>query len=313
MAKQRLTETHSWDEIVQKIMDDNDNHKPSFKKWLISKKTLGGFFFNSSLYMKGYNIQYSINNDDRDHFVVCAGGEGVGKSTLAIQLACTLSPNFKLENICFNRLQLINGIINSEKGDVFVLDEGNLFLFSRDAMSGGNKFMLKLFALMRQKNLCLIICVPNFFTLDTYVRDHRVDTLIYINKKGTFTSYHKRCIPIISRVGFKNKSIASVRVPHGTFFNGYYNKFFPTLNDITVESYKKHKSDEFDIFLKEMKRDIEDMEGKSNFMSLSDANKIINLDRRTFISLIEKKQIEGKKIAGKWFVNRESLMVYGNV
>ena len=80
---------------------------------------------------------------------------------------------------------------------MFVLDEGNLFLFSRESMSDSNRNMVKLFALMRQRNACIILNVPNFFTVDSYVRDHRVGTLNYLHARGKYQCFVRKAIKII--------------------------------------------------------------------------------------------------------------------
>jgi hypothetical protein len=297
----------NWAEITEKIMVESECNTPAFKKWLLTKKNDGGVFFNPMIYRRAFYIQDDINNNDSDHFIVVSGKEGKGKTTIAICMACTIDPTFNISRICFKPIDFIKGIRNAPKGACFVLDEGNLFLFSRESLGADNIMMVKLFALMRQKNICVIICVPNFFTLDSYVRDHRVDTLINCTEKGQFQCYVKKAIKIISSEGYKYKNIEGIIVPAGTRFSGYFNKFFPKINDISIETYKQHKGNQFEIFLDELECMIGKQDGGSEYIAVSVAEKIVPLHRDTYVRYIKSGKFEGKKIAGRWFVHRKCL------
>lgn len=310
MSNPKLTDTMTWPEIIEKIMLESNNGKDAFKKWLLSKEKDGGLFFNSNLYARAYNIQHSINTDDRDHFIVVCGKEGLGKSTLAIQLACMIDPTFNIKRICFKPIDFIQGIRQAKKGDCFILDEGNLFVFSRESLGADNVMIVKLFALMRQKNLCVIINVPNFFTLDSYVRDHRTDTLIYCRDKGKFTCYVKKAIQIISKEGHAYKQINGVIVPHGTFFPGYWNKFLPKINDISEESYKQHKGNQFAEFLDDLESNVaQTNKGNGELITTTEALKIIpGKTLHHLIDLIKKGEVKGKRIGQRWYVYKSALM-----
>lgn len=309
MPRPRLTENMNWEQMADKVMSESEDTRSRFHKWFLSKEYLGGFFFDSLTYNKIFDIHEGITKHDEDYFIVISGREGSGKSTLAIQIASVLSPNFGLKNICYKPIDLIRGIRYAKKGDVFVLDEGNLFLFSRESMSTDNKFMLKLFALMRQKNLCLIICVPNFFTIDSYVRDHRVNSLINIHRKGSFTNYRDVAIKIISKEGSKHKKIVGIKCPKGEFYSGYHNKFFPRLNDVDEESYKAFKGESFDEFLNELEQQFADRDGGSKLVSIREAQKIAPASTGTYLNLIKEKKLKARKIGQKWYVDRKSLEI----
>lgn len=308
MPAHRLTDDLTWPEIINKICRESNKDTPKYRKWLNDKSELGHLFFNSIMYSRCFNIQNALLNDDRDHFICVSGKEGSGKSTLGVQLASVISPNFRLENICFEPSQFIRGIKYSKPGDCFVLDEGNLFLFSRESMSDANRMMVKIFALMRQKNLCVIICVPNFFTLDSYVRDHRVDTLINIKRKGAFYCYVKGAIKIISKEGFKFKNIQGIRVPEGTYFAGGFIKEFPKINDIDSETYRKYKGQQFDGFLDELEAYARKREGDADYISVTDASKMMSVQGDLIRKLIHKGELEAVKMGSKWVVSKDSLV-----
>lgn len=303
----------TWEERTKNIMISSKNYTDSFKEWLLSKEHLGGNYFDSMLYRRCNHIQHKINNNDRDHFIVVSGKEGLGKSTLALQIASFLDPSFNLSRVCFKMYDFVNALRTAKTGQTFILDEGNMFLFSRESMGEGNRLMLKLFALLRQKNLCIIICVPNFWTLDSYVRDHRVDTLMWVHTKAKYNCYTGKAIKIISKEGHKFKRISGIRVPVNTFWSGYFNKGIPTLNDINHESYKEHKGEHFDEFLEDIVTIVEEREKKNTYISLREAKQIVPLHRDTIIKLIKDKKIEGKQVGGKWFVLRKNLLENGDI
>lgn len=302
-----LIEEKSWKEIVEHIVYKSKNWKPDFKKWLLSKEYLGGYFFNPLLYSRLYNIKKSINEDDMDHFIVVTGKEGTGKSTLAVQIASLVDPTFNLNRVCFKMADYLNQLRHSKPGQAFILDEGNMFLFSRESYSEDNRFMVKLFALMRQRNLLTIICVPNFFTLDSYVRDHRADTLIYSHKRGKFICYVKVAIKIISKLGSAYKRVGGHKIPSGTFFAGYWNKEFPSINNVNQNTYKEHKAQHFAKFLDEISKFSKMKEGNTKFIPMTKARKILPLSHNGMISAIESGEIKARKIVGKWFIDREHL------
>src|SRR3989338_6722868 len=186
-----MREEMTWNERVAHIILKSKNNKHGFKDWLLSKEYMKGQYFDYFMYSRLFNIYKSLTQEDRDHFIVVSGKEGSGKSTLALQIASVLDPKFNLNNVFFKINAFVAALRTAQIGDTFVLDEGNLFIFSRESMKDENKLMLKLFAIMRQKRLCIIINVPNFFTLDTYVRDHRADMLVYVHQRGKYVSFVK--------------------------------------------------------------------------------------------------------------------------
>lgn len=164
--------------------------------------------------------------------------------------------------------QYIEAIKLGMPGQCIILDEGNLFLLSRDAMSSQNKDALRLFALMRQKRLITIICVPNFFTLDTYVREHRVDTLFHIFRQSkTMARYicvtRPDALRQISKDGRVNKQVMGHDLPDGSYFLGRAMPRFPKLNDIDETFYKVKKADHFNQFLDDLKHKLNKESGAS--------------------------------------------------
>lgn len=292
----------SWEEICKNIMFKSKLNNKKYYEWLLSKENLKGVFFNPLMWKKLYLIQKEVNNDDMDHFIVNTSREGFGKSTFSIQQACVLDPNWNLNKLLYEPSQLIERIKNSNPGDCLVLDEGNLFLFSREAMTGGNKFMVKLFALFRQRNLIVIINVPNFFTLDSYVRDHRTRTLNFISARGKFQTYKGKAIRIVSGKGSRFKQIAGIKVPPSDSFKGWFSKYLPAT--VSEEEYRAYKKKNFDEFVKEIEQGVADANKKPALIDANEASRITSVARETLYKKLKKGEIKGKKIGGKVLFDR---------
>jgi len=312
MTAIQLIKKMSWDEIVLKILNDTRSNSLKFKGWLNSKEVLGNYFFSSYAWKRVYNISKELNEMDADHFIVVAGGEGTGKSTLSIQLASVIDPSFCVERICFSMLDFIKGVRKATQGQAFILDEGNLFLFSRDAQSLDNKAMVKLFALMRQRNLCVIINVPNFWTLETYVRDFRVNTLFYLpkNKKsrGRFTMFKGTGIKIVSKEGAKQKSFAGIKVADKYKAFGSFNKSYPSI--VSREDYLAHKGENFETFLEELEEVASEQSGKSKFVRVKDFSRVTGKSETAIREMLVKKELKGRKFGATYLIPRSELEIF---
>jgi len=129
-----------------------------------------------------------VNNTlkiDKDFPIVIDGLTGSGKSTLALHLAKKGCQWFSIkEDILFSKKELIYKISNAPPFSYLVLDEAVNLLFKRDFMDRKQKFLLKLLDMCRDKNLCLIFCVPNFWSLDKHLLDGRIKLRIHISRTG---------------------------------------------------------------------------------------------------------------------------------
>lgn len=299
----------SWEEFTAKVMEETGIQSPEFKNWMLKRKVLKQNYFSSVHYARCYMIWRAIHKKNLDHFMVIEGKEGVGKSTLGAQTAAVIDLNFNKSKVCYSPLKFLRGLKTAKRGDVFLLDEGNLFLFSRNAMTDGNKDMVVLFALMRQRGVCVIICVPNFFTLDSYVREHRVATLAAICNRGNFKCITvDRSIKTISKEGAKkSRSVFAVRVPYGTFYEAGNNSKFPVINDLNEESYLEEKAETFDEFLEELEHKAMSKDGASEWVPLNEVSKYVPVSKQTLYRMVKNQKIESKQFGGKWFISRSAL------
>lgn len=129
---------------------------------------------------------------NRDCVVVISGETGVGKSTLGYQLLkkyLRLKPDVNIEHIfekhfVYTRASLVEKIKTFKKGSIIVIDEAINALFRRDFMKGKQKELIKLLNMCRDRNLVLIFNIPNFWDLDTTIRDFRIRLWIYVDERG---------------------------------------------------------------------------------------------------------------------------------
>jgi hypothetical protein len=152
-------------------------------------------------------IRKDIVQDDKDYIMCVEGYEGVGKTTLALHICKYIDPTFNVDRIIFNLDDFKMQIKTSKKGNAILIDEGALVMFSRDAMKGEVKELIRLFTAIRQYNLFICICVPRFNIIDRYIREHRVKGLLRVTKRGRFAAYNKQMIDKIHKDKWSSKII----------------------------------------------------------------------------------------------------------
>jgi hypothetical protein len=131
------------------------------------------------------NIRRKVVNEGWDWVTVITGGEGVGKSTLAIKWALLYDPEFNpAEGVVFDIDELLGLFARSGKGDIVVGDEGVNGFFNRDAMTKENKAAATTGMVARGMGIHLTLLIPNLNHLDPYWREHRVKTWIHVKGRG---------------------------------------------------------------------------------------------------------------------------------
>lgn len=115
-------------------------------------------------------------------FIFC-GVEGGGKSTLAMQVARYLAgERFTLEHVCLSPKQFMEKIKKPnflQPGDVLILDE-SFMINSRSTMSELNRQFLAILSECRQKQLFLLLNLPNYFDLDKNLALWRSRGMFYV-------------------------------------------------------------------------------------------------------------------------------------
>lgn len=242
---------------ILKILSDNlEQYKNldynGFRDWLYLIRERGvPKYWDSLTYYRVYRIYKNLQNN-YDEVTVITGYEGSGKSVLASQIATVVTPSFTKDRIAYDPSDLPRAFKNLEKGETVWLDEGALFLFSRNAVKKENKLIIQLLSIVRQMNLHLIICVPNFFVVDTYLRDHRVKNLIHIHKnRKAFLWFKREAISYLNYHGktVKNISLGFKHIPKHWAFIGNWNGFFGETDSFTEQDYINAKTENMNKFM----------------------------------------------------------------
>lgn len=275
-----------------------------FKEWMLSRESVG-YHFDYLLWGRAYAISRELEKDN-DHISVIAGMEGSGKSTMATQLCSVVSPNFQIKNICFELPNFLKQLRDAKAGDSFQLDEGAMFLFSREAMSRDNRITTKLLTVIRQKNLHICVCIPNFFIIDSYVRDHRVKTLLQVKSRGLYKGHIGTAIKLVSKYGAKNKNVFEAKIPNGSYWDGRFNKTFPL--NIDMDEYRKYKAKHLDSFLKDITKSYG---GEPRFVPLKEVKHLFTKKGSSLYDWLKSGEIKAEKMGGSWVIDRKSLEKYG--
>jgi hypothetical protein len=147
-------------------------------------------------YIIDKKIVPSLQQKDKDFFMVVDGSEGTGKSWLSLQIAKYVDSSFNLSRVVFTPDEFKDAIFKAKKGQAVVYDEAFTGLSSRASLSMVNKILISLAMQMRQKNLFVIIVLPSFFLLDKYIALFRSRCLVHVyenkNVRGYFKIYNQK-------------------------------------------------------------------------------------------------------------------------
>jgi len=168
--------------------------------------------------MDGYivaNLDIAIKEIRKDwDMVFCVdGGEGVGKSVFAMQLAFYCDQTFNLSRISFTPEAFKKSVLSAEKYQAILYDEGFSGLNSRATMSIVNKTLVSMLAEIRQKNLFVFVVAPTFFDLDRYLAIWRSRALFHCYSGNDFER---------GMVAFYNSDKKKELYMNGKKFYSYY-------------------------------------------------------------------------------------------
>lgn len=116
--------------------------------------------------------------------IVVDGEPGNGKSTLAARLGFDLDDAFSMDRMTFSTAELMALAIRLPRFSAAVLDEPYQGAFAHDWASGGNKSFAKFMGVCRERNLCLIFCMPDMEDLTGKVREGRVKWWFHAYDRG---------------------------------------------------------------------------------------------------------------------------------
>lgn len=127
----------------------------------------------------------AIQSQNDDAIILIDGPEGAGKSSLAFYL-CSALENFHWrpeDRVIIDYEDWLEYYEAGVRGCTYLLDEGGDLAFSRDAMSGQNKHIVRILQMARILNNICVVCCPNIHWLDKYLREHRALVYIKVHKE----------------------------------------------------------------------------------------------------------------------------------
>lgn len=297
----------TWEEIYEltysKLKENIKKEEiTSFKNWFMEREKLG-YCFDYFLVYRCFKIWKELKNN-LDHFVVISGREGLGKSTLAIQMMSWIYPELTLDNVTYNAEGFID--LLSKKAETegekeitgIILDEGTELL-SRESFNLTNRTLTKSFFIQRALKFCVIICIPNFHMLDSVVKNHRVRTLIEVIARGKYKAITGEGIKLVAKYGKDNKEVNGIKIPNGKFWNGYFNKDFP--NTLKYEEYEKHK-------LSQIKEALSKMKGETIRQKLIPTSKVakeLGVAVDVVTRMIQSGKVRGLMIGNRRYIRYE--------
>jgi len=162
---------------------------------LVDIPNKGQLYIDETLKNNLDNVKDSVLNKNWDYFAVIAGIPGVGKSTLAQQLATYLDPTFNNDRICFSAKEYIEKSNQMKKGEAIMLDESFADMNANVTRSPEFVALLNHIQKIRQKNLFHILILPDFFSLSKNIAIFRTSHLFVVYhedyKRGRFAVFDR--------------------------------------------------------------------------------------------------------------------------
>lgn len=161
------------------------------------------------------NIIKKVRDENIDWFIGFVGTEGVGKTTLALNIFGTICKfaqidvaNQLRETLVYDDsefLKKLSKLDMDKKYRPWLLDEGANILLNRESTSKERIYIVKFFNVMRFLNNIVLICTPNIEMLDKIVREHRLKSIFFIEKRGIYNYYDKDQINRMINIFKKNR------------------------------------------------------------------------------------------------------------
>lgn len=214
-------------------------HPDNFDKWI-----------EKEIYLDGYiksNLDLGLKQlrDDFDQVWFVDGGEGEGKTDLAVQYAYYVNPeqtrHTLLDRVCLSVEEFDSVVLSAKQFDAIVLDEAFGGMSASGTMGRINRVLQRRFTEIRAKNLFIFIVAPSFMDIMRYFAIWRSKCLLHVylskERKRGFVAFYgekkKRKLYILGKKHFYNYQVVP---PQFTF------RFIKQLHIvIDIEKYDEKK------------------------------------------------------------------------
>jgi hypothetical protein len=138
-------------------------------------------------------VRNKLMNTDSEYWVLVIGNTGTGKSLRAQQLGYMIDSTIHIDRVCFDKKEFVQAVMTAQKGQVLIADEGISMFFNRSAMTRESRLIMELIYQIRQKNLCVFICVPDISSMDRLILK-KVNCIMEVSEVKEGTALIKGCV-----------------------------------------------------------------------------------------------------------------------
>ncbi len=217
------------------------------------------FYLDANVKKNLDQVKKVVNEKDFDYVAPVVGTPGTGKSTFTQVLAKYCCSWFDGSYIAFNSEEFIDITNKCKKGSAVILDESFQSLNTKAGLSLDFMRIINHLQLIRQKNLFIFLCLPNFFDLQKGIAIYRTHHLFVCyspkyGERGHFAAYNREAKKNLYIIGKKYMNYNSVK-PN---FRGRFTK----ARVLDWEAYEKRKAqhlreqDAHDLYSKVHSRDL---------------------------------------------------------
>lgn len=298
-----------YSEWVEKIADQLQNSKRHFNRkkfieWLLTKKK--PYIYDANLIYVCYRIRHRLHNLNEDHVITLGGRPGYGKSTLSFQIAYLIYDDFDYLDINLDVQAFIKRAVNGKKGQAITMDEGGVLFNSKNAMSKSNKILWNIFQTIRQKNMCIIICLPNLYDLDAGLRKTRIDHHIQLTAKGKYKAFRAEAMSYIeSRRRWAADQVNKIPMPFAYYWKGSWNKELP--ESVQWDKYNEMKLAHLKSLEAEAQSLATTFKIDSDMVKTSDLAKDFKVRPDNFLRSLRNHRVPLKRIGGNYWVNKQDI------
>lgn len=151
----------------------------TIKTWREAKENEDKSLTIDNFLIKKLNNIKILQSENWDCVFIICGDEGSGKSTLAFICGQYLSDmGLTLDNIANGSDDALKKLENLPDNSILIVDEAELLFSSRDTMTKEQRQLTKIFMIIRQKRMVLILVTPDFHELNKYIACKRSRFLI---------------------------------------------------------------------------------------------------------------------------------------
>lgn len=193
---------------------------------------------------------HAVTTKNTSIVYVIDGRSGMGKTTIAIQIAKHLDPNFDLPQIYYTPEEFLLGLSEAKPGSFHLFDEA-MVISSRASMSKINIMIIQAMSMIRSKKIFIGFCVNSIFDLDRNLALHRCDYLINVYganivDRGKFKVFYKAKDKRnrILKLYLNGKATYDYDFPRANFFGRFTKAFL-----VNEKEYEKRKQEGINRFL----------------------------------------------------------------